>query len=206
MVDIQEITSGTFRAYGRVLNVDTEEFLQVMDARPVTPAGQADYVTELPELATLPLGKEIQTKVFGELPVEFGHCSGWNNHLNALEFHRSSEIDIAATDLLLLLGHEQDIDWDMLTYNTDRVECFHVPRGTAVELYATTLHYTPCRAGGKEFRMGVILPAGTNEALSCRVQHPYFMQAKNTWLLAHKEADMGPDVCYGLRGENLCVD
>ena len=46
------------------------------------------------------------------------------------------------------------------------MEYFFVPAGTAVELYATTLHYAPCSVDGKEFRCGVVLPRGTNEKLS----------------------------------------
>ena len=83
--------------------------------------------------------------------------------MNALEYHRSSEIDIAVTDLILLLGCQQDIKED--TYDTALVEAFFVPAGTAVELYATTLHYAPCNAKAGGFRCVVVLPKGTNEAL-----------------------------------------
>ena len=62
--------------------------------------------------------------------------------LNALEYHRSSEANVAATDVILLLGQQSDIT-DDFKYDTAQLEAFFVPAGTAVELYATTLHYTP---------------------------------------------------------------
>ena len=90
--------------------------------------------------------------------------------LNALEYHRSSEANVAATDVILLLGQQSDIT-DDFKYDTAQLEAFFVPAGTAVELYATTLHYTPI--GTKEndyaFKTGVILPFGTNFPLGVKL-------------------------------------
>ena len=44
--------------------------------------------------------------------------------------------------MILLVGRQQDITEDY-TYDTDQIEAFLVPAGTAVEMYATTLHYAP---------------------------------------------------------------
>ena len=38
---------------------------------------------------------ELQKKGYGELPIQIGYCNGKNYKLNALEYHRSSEIDVA---------------------------------------------------------------------------------------------------------------
>ena len=48
------------------------------------------------------------------------------------------------------------------TYDTSLVEAFLVPKGTAVEVYATTLHYAPCGVGGAGFKVVIVLPKGTN--------------------------------------------
>lgn len=69
--------------------------------------------------------------------------------MNALEYHRSSELDIAQTDLILLLGMQQDIENGDI-YDTSKVEAFLVPAGTGVELYATTLRYAPCKKPDEE--------------------------------------------------------
>lgn len=107
--------------------------------------------------------QKLSNTLYGELSVEIGYCSGHNKMLNALEYHRSSEANVAVTDIILLLGHQSDITEDF-TYDTAQLEAFFVPAGTAVELYATTLHYVPI--GTKEndyaFKMGVVLPFGTN--------------------------------------------
>ena len=57
-------------------------------------------------------------------------------------------MDIAVDDLILILGKQQDIEEDH-TYDTSRMEAFLVPAGTAVEVYATTLHYAPCHVKGR---------------------------------------------------------
>lgn len=41
---------------------------------------------------------------------EIGYCNGNNRKLNAVECHRSSEIDIAVNDLIILFGRQQDIE------------------------------------------------------------------------------------------------
>ena len=77
------------------------------------------------------------------MPIQVGYCNGSNYLLNAVEYHRDSEVNVALTDLILILGKEQDIEADG-TYQTEKMEAFLVPAGTVVEVYATTLHYAPC--------------------------------------------------------------
>lgn len=89
-------------------------------------------------MEALPVAKELQDKGYGGLPIEIGYCNGHNKKLNGLEYHRSSEINVAVTDMVLLIGHQQDVEKDF-TYDTSKVEAFLVPAGTAVEVYATTL-------------------------------------------------------------------
>ena len=70
------------------------------------------------------------------------------------------------TDMILLLGKQQDIESDD-TYDTAKVKAFFVPAGTVIEVYATTLHYAPCGVDKKGFRcvvdflpMSLDIPAG----------------------------------------------
>ena len=169
--------------------------------------GQVEYEPSVPEFEQLPVFSRLRDEVFGGMPVELGHCSGWNNKLNGLEYHRSSEVDMAATDLILLLGCQQDIDWKNFTYDTAKVEAFLVPAGTVVELYATTLHFAPCSVSGKEFRMGVALPRGTNEPLDVVPEkngENQLLLQRNKWLLAHKDSGLDQDGAWiGLVGENI---
>ena len=196
-----------FRKYGRVLPLDLQAFCSCIGARKPVAQGQVEYEPSVPEFEQLPVFSRLRDEVFGGMPVELGHCSGWNNKLNGLEYHRSSEVDMAATDLILLLGCQQDIDWKNFTYDTTKVEAFLVPAGTAVELYATTLHFAPCSVSGKEFRMGVALPRGTNEPLDVvpeKTGENQLLLQRNKWLLAHKDSGLDKDGAWiGLVGENI---
>lgn len=206
---ITNVNDKSFRSYGRVLPLDVDGFVKTIKARPAVKKGEVVYEPSVREFEDLPLYQELKDKTYGEQDIEFGHCSGWNEKLNAVEYHRSSEIDIAATDLYLMLGHQQDIDYETNTYDTGKMEVFFVPAGTAVELYATTLHYAPCGKEGKEFRCGVVLPKGTNEALqepgSTEAENRLLF-AENKWLIAHKESGLDRDGAWiGLKGENLTL-
>lgn len=110
------------------------------------------------------MAKEIEKVFYGELPIQIGYCNGHNVLLNAVEYHRSSEINLAATDAVLILGSEADVT-DDFTYETSKMEAFRIPAGTAVEVYATTLHYAPCHVDDAGFQVAVILPKGTNYPL-----------------------------------------
>lgn len=204
---MQNVMADAFRKYGRVLPLDLQAFSNCIGERKPVAQGQVDYEPSVPEFEQLPVFSRLRDEVFGGMPVELGHCSGWNNKLNGLEYHRSSEVDMAATDLILLLGCQQDIDWKNFTYDTAKVEAFLVPAGTAVELYATTLHFAPCSVSGKEFRMGVALPRGTNEPLDVvpeKTGENQLLLQRNKWLLAHKDSGLDQDGAWiGLVGENI---
>lgn len=207
---MKTVMDAEFNVYGRILDVDTQDFVKTITARPATPQGEVVYEPSVAEFERLPLSQTMEKIVYGQMPTEFGHCSGWNEKLNALEYHRSSEIDIAATDLILMLGRQQDIATEDYTYDTKNVECFLVPAGTAVELYATTLHYAPCGVDGKEFRCGVVLPKHTNEQLNedtSKAQgEERLLFAVNKWLVAHKESGLEANGAWiGLKGENLSL-
>lgn len=206
---MKRITDGTFCTYGRILDLDVEGFTAVIKQRAAAAAGCVVYEPSVANFEALPLFAILQKEIYGGLPIEFGHCSGFNSRLDALEYHRSSEIDIAATDLVLMLGRQQDINYAENTYDTSKVEMFFVPAGTAVELYATTLHYAPCGMDGKEFRCGVVLPRGTNEVLDFQFSgrgENRLLFARNKWLIAHEESGLQKDgACIGLKGENLHI-
>ena len=100
------------------------------------------YVPSVEELEALDVMKDLQNKGYGGLPVQIGYCNGHNKKLNAVEYHRNSEINVAVTDLVLLIGHQQDIEPDH-TYDTSRIEAFLVPAGTGIEVMLPhfTMHH-----------------------------------------------------------------
>lgn len=205
-MNIQNVTDSSFGAYGKVLEgYDVTRLLKEMEHTPL-PADDVIYVPSVEELEHLPIAKAFTACGYGELPIQIGYCNGNNNKLNALEYHRSSEINVAVTDLILLLGKQQDIEADF-TYDTDKVEAFFVPAKTVIEVYATTLHYAPCTADGNGFRCVVILPKDTNTELSyehAKTGEDNLITAKNKWLIAHEDAKIDGAFC-GLKGANLTI-
>ncbi|KAA8500219.1 DUF4867 family protein [Mediterraneibacter catenae] len=202
---IQKLTDASFGKYGKVITeFSFEKILKEMEHTPLPK--DVVYVPSVEAMEILPEAVDVCRKGFGGLPIQIGYCNGDNHKLNALEYHRSSEIDIAATDLILLLGCQQDIEADD-TYDTSKVEAFFVPAGTAVELYATTLHYAPCSAQEGGFRCVIVLPKGTNEDLPfepAKEGENRLLTAVNKWLIAHEEAGIEGAFC-GLKGANTEV-
>ncbi|MBP3542593.1 MAG: DUF4867 family protein [Lachnospiraceae bacterium] len=203
---VHKVTDEAFKKYGKVItSLELTDIVKEMESTPLPE--DVVYVPSVTELEKLPIYEALQTMSYGELPIQIGYCNGHNNKLNALEYHRSSEINIAATDLILLLGMQQDIT-DDYTYDTAKVEAFLLPAGTAVEVYATTLHYAPCSVEGNGFRCVVVLPKDTNLPLDKShgaSAEDKLITAKNKWLIAHKESGIEGDVHFGLVGENITV-
>lgn len=200
---IYEVTDREFRGYGRVIrDIDFTELLANMEETPLPE--DVVYVPSVPVLEALPVYEEMTDIVYGELPIQIGYCNGHNRKLNALEYHRSSEIDVAQTELVLLLGRQQDITEDF-TYDTSKVEAFRVPAGMAVELYATTLHYAPCHTKESGFRCAIVLPRDTNLELEYKHEggEDGHLTAKNKWLLGHPEGGLPEGSPMGLTGENI---
>ncbi len=205
---LYKVTDPEFIPYGRVLKDPAfDALIEKLSTEPM-PQGEVVYVPGAPELEELEAAGVMSTKVFGEMPVQCGYCNGDNTKLNALEYHRSSEINYAATDAILLLGSQQDVTPEM-TYDTEKVMAFLVPAGTTIEVYATTLHYAPCNAPGQNgFRVGVALPKGTN--LELKEKHEggsedAHLTATNKWLLGHPEGGLPAGSPMGLIGKNWDV-
>lgn len=203
-----KVNDANFGKYGRVIQgYDCAELIKTMEETPLTDS--VAYVPVEAKLEALAIFAELQNREFGGLPIELGYCNGSNIQLNALEYHRSSEVNVAATDLFLLLGSQQDIDPNNFTYDTSLVEAFFVPAGTMIEVYATTLHYAPCNANGNRFRCAVVLPRGTNQPLETKQDkfEDRLLFARNKWLIAHPDTDLGQQGAFvGLVGKNVSLE
>lgn len=204
-MEIQKITDSSFVIYGKVLEgYDCTKLISEMKHTPL-PANVV-YVPSVEELEGLEAAGAFKNSMYGGLPIQIGYCNGNNRTLNALEYHRNSEINVAVTDMVLLVGRQQDIKEDY-TYDTALVEAFFVPAGTVVELYATTLHYAPCNAGEGGFKCVVILPKNTNTEVTFPLRtegEDKLLIAKNKWLIAHEDAKI-KGAFNGLRGENITL-
>lgn len=202
---VKSVTDDAFIKYGRIISgYEISALLKKMEET-LLPE-DVIYNPSDESLEELPIFETIRDSIFGGMPIQIGYCNGHNRFLNGLEYHRTSEINIAVTDMILLLGSQQDISEDF-TYDTSNVEAFFVPKGTMIECYATTLHYAPCGYNGNGFRCVVVLPKGTNLEMNNVpdfVKEDELLTARNKWLIAHKDANIN-GAFVGLIGENVSV-
>ena len=205
---IESVYSPAFRAYGQVLTgYDTAELLRAMENIPLPEEGTA-YEPSIASLEQSALFGQLRDHAYGGMPVQIGMCWGRNTRLNCLEYHRDSEVNIGASDFILLLAKQEELVDGRL--DTACVRAFRVPAGAVVEVYATTLHYAPCHVDEKNgFRVAVALPRGTNEAkpvLTPLNAEDGRLWAKNKWLLAHPDSgEAGQGAWVGLTGENIDI-
>src|SRR5574344_83779 len=211
---IKSVFSHSFEQYGKVITgYDTTELLDKLTATTKCPEKAVIYEPGDAGLESLPIAKEFSTNCYGGMPIQVGYCNGNNTKLNCLEYHRGSELNIPANDMILLLAPLQSVKNGKLS--TDTVEAFFVPKGTVVQVYETTLHYAPCNAvkngevSKDGFRVVIVLPKGTNLAKPelKEIDHEdKLLWAANKWLIAHpdsSEAKAGAFV--GLSGRNIDV-
>ncbi len=205
-MEILQVSHPNFKAYGRVITgIDVSDLLDVLRETPKPE--DVVYVASDAKLEACESAKKIAYSLYGGMPIQIGYCNGSNVLLNAVEYHRDSEVNVALTDMILLLGKEQDIEEDK-SYDTEKIEAFFIPAGTIVEVYATTLHYAPCNANGEKFSTAVVLPKGTNteiEKTQENVKEDQLLFARNKWLIVHEDAKI-EGAFVGLKGENLSVE
>ncbi|MBP3235292.1 MAG: DUF4867 family protein [Eubacterium sp.] len=204
---IYSVFDPEFKEYGKVLTgYDTAELISAMNAVEMPAEGVA-YEPWIDSLEACAIMGELGENAFGGMPIQLGMCWGHNKALNCLEYHRNSEINIGATDFVLLLAKQDKIIDGKL--DTSEVVAFKAPAGAVVEVYATSLHYAPCMVTDDGFRVAVVLPRNTNtdlEKVSEKDPEDKMLWARNKWLIAHPEASEAADGAYvGLVGENISI-
>lgn len=205
-MEIKSINDQAFQRYGKVIrDLKCEDILSAMQE--IETPKEVVYVPTEELLEACKTTKKIAYSLYGGMPIQVGYCNGYNKMLNAFEYHRDSEINIAVTDLILILGAQQDIN-DDYTYDTAQAEAFLLPAGTIVEIYATTLHYAPCHVNEEGFKCVVVLPRGTNTDIEKEhnIKEDYLLFARNKWLIAHPDSGLEKDGAFiGLEGKNITL-
>lgn len=209
-IEIKDVHCEAFLKYGKVLNeYDFSDLITYLEEKTEVPAQGNAYIGSVEDLEGFDVKRQVEEEIYGEVPIQIGYCNGNNATLNGLEYHKCSEIDIAATDLVLLLGCVQDISNNQ--YDAAKVEAFYLAKGDAIELYATTLHFAPCKLSDAGFKSVIILTSETNTPLSKtqkRTGEGQLLFMKNKWLLVHESRqvliDKGAHV--GIIGENIEVN
>ena len=206
---IYSITDKEFCEYGRILeNYDFSELFRELASTEKPKSGIISVASDK-RLERCGVADELKNRGFGGYPIQIGYVNGDNRKMNCLEYHKSSEFNIPADDIILILGKEKDITNG--TYDTENCKAFLVPGGSGVELYGTTLHYAPFNVRNDAYRVICVLPKGTNESFDKKTEpestEDKMCLAVNKWLMAHKDTQEAENGAYvGLVGKNISFD
>lgn len=205
---LYNVSDKEFNEYGKVLEgYDFKEFFEALSKLEIPSEG----ICYEPSVKTLESDKEfskMRDNGFGGMPIQIGYVGGNNKILNCLEYHKSSEYNIALDDVVLILGSETEIEDGK--FDTSLCKAFLLPAGIGVELYATTLHYAPMNVNGEGYRVACVLPLGTNGAkpsIEITNTEDKMCAGSNKWLMAHQDSDDAKNGAYvGLIGENITLN
>lgn len=191
-VPVLSVFDPAFTPYGRVIEgCDFSRADEYMLEKTDIPENGNVYVPSVPELEESELKSDIENTLYGSMPVQIGFCNGRNTTYNGFEYHKCSEINYAVTPFMLVLGHVWDIRDN--TYDIRSAQVFFVPAGTAIEMYQTTLHLSPCRVCDEGFKDIVILSRGTNTPLEYKETNAdpesVLLLRRNKWVIAHPERE-----------------
>lgn len=208
-VKITSVFDDDFKTYGNVVRgYDFSEMISYMEDHTDIPEQGNVYVASVPEMESLSIVQKVQGFFYGDMPIQVGYCNGRNSTYNGFEYHKGSEINVAVTDFMLVLGHTWEIAKDN-TYKVEDARVFFVPKGTAIEMFQTTLHLSPCKVTDEGFKGVVILPRGTNTPLDKKPENATgeerLLLQRNKWVISHPEREplMKQGAFPGLLGENI---
>ena len=198
----------SFAPYGRILGGADAALSAALDGTELLAEGNLYHASE-PSLEALPLMPRLRRLAFGEMEIQAGFCNGRGFTLNALEYHKCSEVNYSTTGLVLLLALPGDLEGDSL--DAGRIRGFYLPPETLVEIYPRVLHFAPCRVRETGFTCLVVLEKGVNAPLervdpaAPREEKLLWMQGK--WLLCHPDSPQAQKGAFvGIRGENLRLE
>ncbi len=185
----------------RKADVDPEAFL--VAAESIVPEEANAYIPRDEAMSDSPAARAVARRVFGELPMQTGWNYGGNTRMNGMEWHKSAEVIVACTDIVLLLGSHADVVNG--TYDSARAFGLYLQKGEGVELNPYTLHLAPLPVSGGRFIAAILLPNGTNLPLAGGIDGT--LRAVNKWLLVHPENKRGVELGgkIGILGENIII-
>ncbi len=206
-IEIKCVCDDSFLPYGRLVDVDTAEMVEMVKKSAPMPEKGTRYVTELEAIDTMPVAQEYRETLCGQLDEQWGLCWGYNSAMNALEWHTCNEFNVGVTDLVLLLAKRADIGKDG-KLDSAKVKAFYLPEGKMIEVYSDTLHFAPCMVDNNGFSCVVGLQRGTNTNIDPAMKKDPLVTAKNKWLLAHEDLKaMVEHGCFpGIYGVNWVIN
>ena len=180
-LEIFSVKDEEFKKYGRVLCTDTTEIVEAC-SKVEFPKEKSEYIPSVEILENVSTADELKTLMFGGCPAQIGITHGYNRFMNGLEYHKCSEVNVAATPLCLILGLQYEMDGN--EYDSSKVKVFYLEKGDAVEVYTTSLHFCPCQVSDEGFSCVTILAKDTNTLLDDPVDDRLLFK-KNKWIICH---------------------
>lgn len=205
---IQPLDSPEFRVYGMVHpEVNAPKMKEFVKAH--KPECEELYIPCEKELMEMEESRVFKENLFGQMDCQIGYYYGRGTKLNAVEYHKCSEVLVLFEAAVLALGSVWDIEEGRL--DSSRMKLFYVPADTCVELYATTLHFSPLMATQNGVSQVVVQASGTNTPLLVdrkdRITTDKYLLERNKWVLAHAEYmnELGENAYEGIVGDNITL-
>ena len=201
------VLDARFAPYGRVLDLgDTAQLRSALLSMPIPESGNS-YTASSPVLESVDVMDKIRN-VFGGMYIQAGCCNGHGFTLNALEYHKCSEVNFTTTGLVLLLALPSDMNDGCL--DSKSVIGFYLPPDTAIEVYPRVLHFAPCRISHEGFNCLVVLERGVNSPIDLSGIEPTdedrLLWMRGKWMLCHPDSPQAEKGAYrGISGENIKV-
>ena len=197
-----------FARYGRILEVPGgEELIRVLAATPLPETGNS-YRASDEALEKTESVKAFTTQVFGGMELQAGYCNGFGHTLNAMEYHKCSEINATPAGLVLLLALPEALTGGIL--NSEDVTGFDLPENDFIEIYPRVLHFAPCSISMDGFRCLVVLERHTNEPLpavdTAAPGEEKLLWMRNKWMTCHPDSPQAAKGAFrGIIGENIVL-
>ena len=196
-----------FRRYGRVLDMDTGELAAALEETAIPESGNA-YEASVEILEKVGLMPKLKLCCFGEMEIEAGFCNGKGFQLNAMEYHRCSEVNFTTTGLVLLLALPEQMEDGRL--KSEDVVGLYLPENLLVEIFPMVLHFAPCRVRESGFRCLVVLEKDTNTPLDAvdtsAEGEEKLLWMRNKWMTCHPDSPQAAKGAFiGISGENLAL-
>lgn len=209
---IYSVNDPEFKSYGNVWdNVPSELTSPVLEALASTPIPEGSkYVASAPELEGVKVPTSLASSCLAAVPSSSAGATATTRASTAWSTTARASSTWVLAILSLLVAHRWEIEDGKL--DTACVKAFRVPAGTLVEVFNTTLHYTPCMVDDGGFQVMVALPAGTNgprpEAAADMpaAGDSYCYWKADKWVLCHADSPKAAEGGYvGLIGKNLDI-
>lgn len=195
-----------FEPYGRVIDtIDCNEFCSEFEKLPIPAVGN-HYEASVAELEKTGAINNIRHSVFGDMDIEAGYCNGRGHMLNALEYHKCSEVNFTTTGLVLLLALPGDMRDGRLS--SSDVKGFYLPPHVLLEIFPRVLHFAPCRVTDGGFNCLVVLERGVNSPAerigTSAAGEEKLLWMRGKWLICHPDSPQAKLGAFiGISGENI---